>query len=80
MFNKFLLKLGVYTKGLSSGKKLSESEWEYITPQENSDSETSDHTLKNVVKEVLSYPYMLTYGEREQLVREGEVIMWKVIA
>lgn len=79
MFNKFLSKLGVYTKRLSSGKKLKESEWAFINPQESSDSETTERTRKDVIKEVVSYPYMLAYSDYDDCIREGDVIMWRVI-
>ena len=80
IFNAFLADFSIHTKCLAPGYKLEEDEWEMIEPQESNDATTSKLEMKDVIKEVISFPYFLRYENSEILVREGEVIMWKVVA
>jgi len=73
LLNKFLSQLGIYTIDL----KVSEiCDYELIEPQECDDCETEDNMKKDIIKEILSYPYLLN---EEQIVLEGKVILWKVV-
>lgn len=71
--NKFLSQLGIYTMDLDINKKCN---YEFVEPQECDDCETTDINKKDIIKEVLSYPYILN---EEQVVMEGKVILWKVV-
>jgi len=71
--NKFMSQLGIYTMDL----KVSEvCKYEIIEPQECDNCETEDKTKKDIIKEILSYPYVLN---EEQIILEGRVILWKVV-
>jgi len=75
MFNAYLAKLGVYTSQYEVNHKLTEDDWNYLSPIDSEDCETSDSSLKNVIKNIHSYPYFI--GD-DTLVLEGEVILWRV--
>ncbi len=71
--NKFLSQLGIYTIDLKVNEKCN---YELVEPQECDDCETEDINKKDMIKEVLSYPYIL---DEKQIVVEGKVILWKVV-
>jgi len=73
LLNKFLSQLGIYTMDIDIGK---ECNYDFLDPQECDDCETDDIDKKDIIKEVLSYPYII---DDEQIVVEGKVILWKVI-
>jgi len=75
MFNAYLAKLGVYTSNYEVGHQLSEDDWNALSPVDSDDCETSDNSLKNVIKNINSYPYLI--GDNT-LILEGEVILWRV--
>ena len=70
--NNFLSQLGIYTMDLKTGEVCN---YEFIAPQDCDDCETEDESKKDIVKEILSYPYILS---EEEIVVEGKVILWKV--
>jgi hypothetical protein len=72
LLNKFLSQLGIYTMDLELNQKY---DLHFLDPQECDDCETNDLDKQDIIKEVLSYPYMLN---EEQIVLEGKVILWKV--
>jgi len=72
LLNKFLSQLGIYTMDIDIGK---ECNYEFLDPQECDDCETDDIDKKDIIKEVLSYPYILN---EKQIVIDGKVILWKV--
>jgi len=72
--NKFLSQLGIYTMDLDIGKKY--TNFDLLDPQECDDCETKDLEKQDIIKEILSYPYLLN---EKQIVLEGKVILWKVI-
>ncbi len=71
--NIFLSQLGIYTMDIDIDK---ECNYEFVDPQECDDCETDDINKKDMIKEVLSYPYIL---DEKQIVVEGKVILWKVV-
>ncbi len=75
MFNTYLMKLGVYTRTYSVNKKLSEEDWNYLNPVDSDDCETPNLALKDVIKNIHSYPYFM--GDNT-LILEGEVILWRI--
>jgi len=72
LLNKFLFQLGIYTKEFNIGESCN---YELLTPQECDDCSTLDLDKKDVIKEILSYPYMI---DDDKVVIEGKVILWKV--
>lgn len=72
-FNTFLSQLGIYTMDIEMDK---ECNYEFVNPQECDDCETEDINKKDMIKEILSYPYILN---EEQIIAEGKVILWKVV-
>ena len=72
--NIFLSQLGIYTIDLDTTKKY--DNFDLLDPQECDDCETEDLEKQDMIKEILSYPYMLN---EEQIVLEGKVILWKVV-
>ena len=72
--NKFLSQLGIYTMDLDINKKY--DNFDFLAPQECDDCETKDLDKQDIIKEILSYPYVLN---EEQIVVEGKVILWKVV-
>jgi len=72
--NKFLSQLGIYTIDLDSNKKY--EDFSLLDPQECDDCETEDLNKQDMIKEILSYPYVLS---DELIVVEGKVILWKVV-
>ena len=72
--NIFLSQLGIYTIDLDTTKKY--DNFDLLYPQECDDCETEDLEKQDMIKEILSYPYMLN---EEQIVLEGKVILWKVV-
>lgn len=72
--NKFLSQLGIYTMDLDVNKKY--DNFDFLAPQECDDCETKDLNKQDILKEILSYPYILN---EEQIILEGKVILWKVI-
>jgi len=71
--NKFLSKLGIYTMDISMDE---ECNYELLSPQECDDCKTNDISKKDIIKEIISYPYILN---EKQIVSEGKVIVWKVV-
>ena len=76
IFNSYLAILGVYTSNYKEGDTVCDEDWNYLSPISMDDCETSDITLKNSIKTVYSYPYVIGDGV---VVLEGEVALWKVI-
>jgi hypothetical protein len=76
MFNCYLSQLGVYTTHYDVGHKLSEDDWSVLNPIDSDDCDTSDGSLKDVIKNIYYYPYFI--GENT-LILEGNVILWRVI-
>jgi len=72
--NKFLSQLGIYTMDLDTHKKY--EDFDFLDPQECDDCETEDLNKQDMIKEILSYPYVLS---DELIVVEGKVILWKVV-
>jgi len=72
LLNQFLSKLGIYTKEFEINQKC---DYDFLTPQECDDCTTSDLSKKDVIKEILSYPYIL---DEDKIVIEGKVILWRV--
>jgi len=72
-FNIFLSQLGVYTKVFEANQKC---DYEFLSPQECDNCETSDLDKKDVIKEVLSYPYILADNK---IIVEGKVILWRIV-
>jgi len=72
--NDFLSQLGIYTMDLDVDKKY--EDFHFLDPQECDDCETSDLNKQDIIKEILTYPYIL---DEERVVVEGKVILWKVI-
>ncbi|PHR55774.1 MAG: hypothetical protein COA47_13595 [Robiginitomaculum sp.] len=75
MFNAYLAKLGVYTSRYEVGHKLTDDDWHMLSPVDSDDCETSDESLKDVIKNIRSYPYFI--GDNT-LILEGDVILWRV--
>ena len=75
MFNSYLSKLGVYTIHYDVGHRLSEDDWNVLTPIDSDDCETADKSLKDIIKSINSHPYFI--GDNV-LVLEGDVILWRV--
>ncbi|MDQ7073997.1 MAG: hypothetical protein Q9O24_02330 [Gammaproteobacteria bacterium] len=71
--NEFLSKLGVYTLDIDMNK---ECDYNTISPQNCEDCETDDGSKKDMIKELISYPYVLN---EEQVIMEGKVMLWKVV-
>lgn len=76
IFNTYLARLGVSTCDYKAGHKVCDDDWNYLRPVPVDDSETPDSALKNMIKTVYSYPYVI--GD-SVVVLEGEVVLWKVI-
>jgi len=72
--NNFLSQLGIYTIDLDITKKY--DNLDLLDPQECDDCKTEDLEKQEMIKEILSYPYILN---EEQIVLEGKVILWKVV-
>ena len=72
--NKFLSQLGIYTLELDTATKY--ENFDFLEPQECEDCETKDINKQDMIKEILSYPYILN---KEQIIMEGKVILWKVV-
>jgi hypothetical protein len=72
--NRFLSQLGIYTMDLDTNKKY--EDFDFLDPQECDDCETEDLNKQDMIKEILSYPYILS---DELIVVEGKVILWKVV-
>jgi len=72
--NDFLSKLGIYTIDLDLDRKY--EDFHFLDPQECDDCETNDLNKQDIIKEVLTYPYILN---EDRVVVEGRVILWKVI-
>jgi len=75
-FNLFLSDLGIYTHQFNSGDKLNDDDWNYVEPQEDDSCDTSEDNLKDVIKEVISYPYLI--GDNT-VISEGKIILWRYI-
>ena len=71
--NKLLSQLGIYTMNIDIGKKYNLN---FLSPQECDDCETKDLEKQEIIKEILTYPYVLN---EQQIVTEGKVILWKVV-
>lgn len=74
--NNFLSKLGIYTEDVQVGD---ECNYDLLDPQECDDCKTNNEQLKDIIKEVLSYPYLLN-NENGDILLEGNVILWKVVS
>jgi len=72
--NRFLSQLGIYTINLDTNKKY--DNFDFLDPQECDNCETEDLNKQDMIKEILSYPYILN---ENQIVVEGKVILWKVV-
>jgi hypothetical protein len=72
--NSFLSQLGIYTIDLDTTKKY--DNFDLLAPQECENCETKDINKQDMIKEILSYPYILN---EKQIVLEGKVILWKVV-
>ena len=72
--NNFLSQLGIYTMDLDLNKRC--EDFDFLDPQECDDCETNDLSKQDMIKEILTYPYIL---DEESVVVEGKVILWKVI-
>lgn len=72
IFNQFLSKLGIYTKEF---KEDEECDYNILDPQECDDCDTKDKTKRDIIKEILSYPYLI---DENRVVAEGRVIIWRI--
>lgn len=73
LFNQFLSNLGIYTKEIKANERYDDNHM--LRPVECDDCETTDISKKDIIKEVISYPYLI---DDEVVVKEGEIILWKV--
>ena len=76
IFNNFLSSLGIYTKTLQVGYKLKDEDFYLINPIESEDDvETTDLNKKDVIKEIIHYPYLIN---EQDVILEGEIILWRI--
>lgn len=76
IFNRFLSNLGIYTLEIKINKKFDDYSDDMISPQECEDCETTDKTKKDMIKEVISYPYLV---DEDKVISESKVILWRIV-
>ena len=74
--NLFLSKIGIYTYNLNIGQKLTEKDWNFVEPEEGENCDTSNIELRDVIKEITTYPYIIKDG---LVISEGKIILWRNI-
>ncbi len=70
--NSFLAQLGIYTKSFAIGDK---SDDNLLEPQSCDDCDTTDISKKEIIKNILTLPYIL---DDEKIISEGKVVLWKL--
>lgn len=75
IFNRFLKSIGIYTILIAKGEKVDEAKWKLIDPQICGECSTNDKDLKDIIKEVLSLPYMV---DDNRAVLNGKAFFWSV--
>jgi signal transduction protein with GAF and PtsI domain len=75
IFNRFLKSIGIYTILIAKGEKVDEAKWKLIDPQNCGECSTNDKNLKDIIKEVLSLPYMV---DDNRAVLNGKAFFWSV--
>jgi hypothetical protein len=77
IFNKFLSKLGVYTETIFVDDKIN---YDTTDPQDGCENcDTKDRAKKDIIKEVLSLPYLIDVAKEPQPLLEGKVYIWRMV-
>jgi len=78
--NEFLEGIGIYTyDSISLEKKPTDEEEHFLRPIEGENCETKDMSKKNMIKEIIHYPYLIDINKEKQVLVEGNVVFWKKI-
>jgi len=75
LLNRFISDLGIYTKDFQAGDKLSDKDDGFVEYQECGNCDTTDSTKKDVIKQVLSYPYLIN---KDDVILSGKIFVWRV--
>jgi len=76
LLNRYLEEIGVYTKEIKEGE---ECDYDLLEPEECDNCETDDKSKKDIIKEVISYPYLSKFENNEYIVMSGKIYVWKVV-
>jgi hypothetical protein len=76
IFNSFLKNIGIFTLELEVGEKLDDEKYDFIQPEECDECNTTDKNLAHVIKNVISFPYMVS---ENRAVANGKVNMWRIV-
>ncbi|EJF07581.1 hypothetical protein ThvES_00002930 [Thiovulum sp. ES] len=76
IFNSFLKNIGIFTLELKAGEKLDDKKYDFIQPEECDKCNTTDRNLAHVIKNVISFPYMVA---ENRAIADGKVNMWRIV-
>lgn len=75
ILNRFLIKLGIYTRCFDINQKLTDDDFNFLLPQDCDNCDTDDKSKKDRIKDVLTLPYLIG---KDNIVLNGEVIIWRM--